>query len=586
MGERLMAYLDMSGLGQAQSAPWGSFNYRQYGSACAPQDRPTYQQDAGRVISAFRDADAVISKAQLTLQSARPAYERLVKDPALEERVYEVQGYMPELEDAGRKVEQARGELANVWRDFSGLIQKRFAGGVCVFVDAPGNPVNAPEYLARVSAAANKAAGAVKNVPGRIRELTGIVSKIKREKQEQARQAALQQRQIEEQAAAEAEARRIEAEVAAKAEAEARAAELEAEREARRFELQLKQQELEAQTAREEAERQRLAEQERLRREAEERKVQLELEREQRAFEAEQRRLALEEERRLREEERQLRAQEREEELKRLMLLQELASAGLPAAFAPPGATAVPAVPAAAFPGIPGAPAAPAFVPPGAVAPTVPPAFPQQAPAPATPPAPPPAAAGPVPYQQSAPLTAPQAAAPPGFQWAAFDPGAEMFGLGAPVPAGNPTLVGAQIEEGYVVVGPENGQYQIIRPDQSVIYKTEDEMYSAIYDRGRLIYYPPQQRPPSAAPQIAASIAQVLAAGAGAAGQVFSERERRKAVEAQVKAGYQPPVYAPPPGYDRRRNGSGVGTVLVLGALGAGVVILAVASKKKSKKSA
>ncbi len=573
-----MAYLNMAGaraLTGMGSGPWDTLNWQKYGEACYAQNKAPYNAGATEVMQALQNADQVIMQAESTLAAARPSYEALVRDPSLEERVFEVQGFMPELEGAEAKVRQSRSQLGAVGAQFSSLIKGHFAGGGCAFVTDAGK---AAEFASQASGAATAAANAVKGIPARVNELANLVSGIKKEKQQAAQaqaQSAAAAARADAMAAAQAQA---DADAASRADAAARAAQIEADREQRQFELTIQREELAARLARETAERDRIAQEAQLRRDAEERALQLERDREERAYLAEQRRLAMEEEGRLRAEERELRSQEREAELKRLLLLQELASSGLPTQYAPPGATAVPVAPPAAFPGWGVAPQGPSpFVPPGAVAPTAPPQQYQPMP-------------GPSPYQQSAPGQAPSGPSPiPGFQWSAFDPGAEMFGLGAPVSSGNPTLIGAQVEEGYVILGPtEHGTYQFRGPDGNLLFqKRESEMYQPIYHGNRLIYYPPEQRPASGGDTaaITASIAQVLAAGAGAAGNVFAERERRKAIEAQVKAGF-PQQQSYFPTTFNNQSGGGWGPVLIIGSLGLGAVILAVAKNKKSKKSA
>ena len=283
--------------------------------------------------------------------------------------------------------------------------------------------------------------------------------------------------------------------------------------EARQREEQYRQAALEDERRREEEERGYDVEERQRSADADQRRIDAELRREQMQIEAEQRRIAMEQERILREEDRELRREEREDELRRLMIMQELAAQGVPGALAPVGASALaPMVPPSAVPAPP-APGIQPFVPPGSFFPGMPqPGMPQPGYA-ATPP---PSAAmqpfqqgGMLPaFQQAAPAPVmPGQAAPAGMEWAAFDPASEMFGMGAMVPTANPSLRGAQIEEGYVLSGPDGGgRYTLtrIRDQATISVKSENEMFTgAIVDQagdeahqgvraGSVVYFPPQ----------------------------------------------------------------------------------------------
>jgi hypothetical protein len=146
---------------------------------------------------------------------------------------------------------------------------------------------------------------------------------------------------------------------------------------------------------------------------------------------------------------------------------------GFPQQFAPPGYPAAPAgYPQQPYYGPPAAPGAVSAYPGQTGAVPGPPSFPGQTYAPG--PYGPPAFAQRPQYMQSAPMGIPQQQAPPGMQWAQFDPAAEMFGMGnyggrrhpfadsaqaaglgaADQPVGNPRLKGAQVELGYNIYGP------------------------------------------------------------------------------------------------------------------------------------
>jgi len=210
-------------------------------------------------------------------------------------------------------------------------------------------------------------------------------------------------------------------------------------------------------------------------------------------------------------------------------------------------------------------------------------------------------------YAQSTGITPPRQSPGPGMQWAAFNPGAELFGMGGGIggliATRNPNLTGAMIEEGYVIRGPlSNGVYEIIygggqgmpaptnsRGDRvNGRQYTEDELFQgAVIDdkTGRVVFTPPRRRPGSeTGPIVAAGIFDVIGKGITATGQVLSERERRKAAKYTGRAyGYSGGGY--PAGY-----GGGYGTgrglplgrktsyapLVVISLLGAGAVFLAV----------
>jgi hypothetical protein len=363
-------------------------------------------------------------------------------------------------------------------------------------------------------------------------------------------------------------------------------------------------------------------------------RMEAELRREQMAIDAEERRLRLQQEAALRAEEREIRAEEREAQLQQLMLIQELAAAGLPtdllpAGLAPPQKQVQPAPPVApaGFPRFaPGA-MAPGMAPPGPGGQFVLPGFAVPAAGPWSPygpvvqgpggPAPmgfapevpgfavqpgfAPVAHAAAPaqpqYQQSsAPVLPtpgvypqePQAAAPPGFAWTGFDPGAELFGmggLGALAQTVNPNLQGALIEERWLVLGPDgSGNYTITRPNGSVFGTfTEDQLFQgALRDpsNNQVVFIPPATRPTGTGSAVATEIAAAVREAIRATGSVLTAQEQRKA----AKYGQR---YAPPPGQVppplATTGKPGVPSALVVGAgmVAAGAVFFAIKSLGK-----
>lgn len=435
--------------------------------------------------------------------------------------------------------------------------------------------------------------------------------------------------------------RQIQAEEDARIEEEQRQADLaaaaaEADVEMRRMMLEEQRLAREAQYAREEAERERIRAAEQARIAAEQRRYEMELAAEERKYQIEQERI-------LREEERQLRREEREAEMQRLVMMQELAAKGIPVPSLtteeeeptpvpggipglPAGAQPVPGMPGymmvddaaygaygAAMPAIPGygmqptIPAMPAYgaapmyqpygmvpqqVPPGYAA-TMPPA-PMAAPAPVAAPM---AAQAPMPaYQQGAMPQAPQAmpayqqtvtAPAPGMQWAAFDPGTEMFGmggLGALVPSA--TMQGAMIEEGYQMTPPDqSGTIHLIRPDGSrgpsftMASAMSKGMITDTYvtpdgkTGERVVFTPPGDGGDGTTEAVAGTIQELIRGVTS----VMTERERRKAAK------YGPsflPASISAPAAPRGIPGWAIG----VGALGVFGAIVYGITRKKGKK--
>jgi hypothetical protein len=447
--------------------------------------------------------------------------------------------------------------------------------------------------FARVQAAARKAA------QGAAAQGAAEAERLRLQDLQMQRQAEMEQRRYDDQLRREEQQRARED--------EARAREREYEAELRREEQQ-----------RAEADEQREAEERARRDAADQARIDAELRREQMAIEAEQRRFAMEQERILREEERELRKEEREGELQRLMMMQELASKGVPIDMGPPGAASMgpvvpgfgpgmmPGMPMPGMPGMPmgypGMPGMPPGMPMGYPGmPAMQPGMPAMAPQPGMPAMAPqpgyaaqPPAAAMQQYQQGGALPAftqapaagaiPGQAPPPGMAWAAFDPASEMFGMGAFAPANNPTLQGAQIETGYVLRGQGNGPYQILwaQSGEPVVWQGKSSfsisemMAGPIHDTkfgppgggGGIVYYPPSQSPSQRrASQEAAADAQFnteLARGIfGATGEIAKAvggwavaREDRKAAKRGGRRGGGYVDYnMPPPDYGQPQGG-------------------------------
>lgn len=591
-----------AGLGQANMTP------QQWVASC----KKKYQTMAS---NAIRNVYRIYEDARSKLEGARSALVDLERKALAIARETEgsfavnVSPALDEIQSGLSTIKSGIADLNRVRDSFEAAL----ARDACRAGRKPVGGKSVTEWVAEMSAAA-RAATRLPSTNRIMFQLQNAQAALEQQRQEEAaRQAKIEQQRAEAEARKQAELERIRQEREAEErryQEQLRREEEERQRLAQLREAEMEQQRmlLEQQRAAEEAERQRAAEEAVARQAAELQKAKL-------AAEAEERRYALEQERILREEERALRKQEREAELKQLMLLQELAAQGVPVPFAPPGAAAL----APQLPGYPpGAPAPGAmpgsvpagYVPPGfAPAPGFPPgAMPGAVPFAAGPPMAPPGYTAPVPqppgppqqpsgfpqYQQSIVPAPPQQAAGPGMQWASFDPGAEMFGMGALQATSNPNLTGAMIDEGYVIRGPDtSGSYQILYvggQDMNLPEKaggdlvgtyTEDQLFQGpVVDpvTNRVIFTPPAQRPGSATQAaVASGIFATLQEAARATGQVLTERERRKA--AKYGPRYMPPVAAPPP-----PPSSGMSPLVVIGALGIGAAALAIASKRKKKR--
>jgi hypothetical protein len=533
-------------------------------------------------------------------------------------------------------------------------------------------------YATGLAPKAESAAGKLKTLASRVGRASSMISSSFARIQAQAKKAAgmaagqaaasaaqqrLQDLQLQRQA--EMEDRRYQDQI--RREEQQRQREDEARQREREYEMQARQEE----QAREQEERQR-EEDERARRDAaDQARIDAELRREEMAIQAEQRRFAMEQERILREEERELRKEEREAELQRLVMMQELASKGVPIDLGPAGGAAMgPQVPGFGPPGypgmmpgmmmpgqprpgmMPGYPGAPGMLPgypgaPGMMVPGVmpgmmpgmpgpPPGYPgmpgQAMPGQAMPGQPVPYAAQPPrpayqqggaipPFQQAAPGV-PSQAPPSGMAWAAFDPASELFGMGALRPSSNPTLRGAQIDDSYILRGQGGGPYQIVFSRDGTLvnfqgktsFSLAEMMAGPITDaqaKGAVVYVPPTESPTQRNARIRreredveanrdAVLNQEIARGifsttgeiARAVGAGYVAREQRKAAKyggpqygggQYGGGGYQPPLDYQQGG--QRRGGS---PLLLIGALGIGAAMLALATSggKKKKKQA
>jgi hypothetical protein len=464
-----------------------------------------------------------------------------------------------EAQDAAYDIDAIAQEAQQAFDDFEYEYNaKRAAGGLYggALLTTAENTSNTIQTAAgRIARASSVLAASV----GRLQSLQRSAAEqaAARAAEEQARRSAAEEaRQYEHQLKIQEQERlaALEAEQRAREEA-ARQAELEFQQ------LQIEEQRrlAEMQAERERAERERIAQIEERRMEAELRREEAILRREADERAAAERRARLQEAAALRAEEAAIRREEREAQLQQLMMIQELASSGLPAHLLPaglappqpmqqPGLT--PMGPGGQFvmpgfqspPGFQptgpfGLPAAPGGAPiptgawspygqvvpgPGGPAPTgfapMVPGVALASPLPGMPfpgMAPPGYADGPMPQPMlAAPMVPPamqqpfpqQPAAPaptPGFAWQGFDPGAEMFGLGGMGdirPSTNPNLPGALIEENWIIRGPDaDDRYTILRPNGQVFNRfTEDQLFmGAIRDpqTNAVIFIPPKERP-------------------------------------------------------------------------------------------
>jgi chemotaxis protein histidine kinase CheA len=402
---------------------------------------------------------------------------------------------------------------------------------------------------------------------------------------------------------------------AAQAEQDAIDARLEREEAARQAELAFEREQIEQQRY--------LSEQQRAwEREDRAARLAAEMRREQMAIDAEERRMRLQQEALLRQEERAIRREEREAQLEQLMLIQELAASGLPTdmlpagllppkpAPAPPpawsqGAGLVPwgqggqfvppgfATPPGAIPHQAWSPYGPMVAGPAGVAPT---GFAPQVPGAAVLPTVPayasPGYGGPPPatFQQAGVVAAGEA--PPGFAWAGFDPGTEMFGmgdaggLGVLKPTFNPNLQGGMIEEGWDIKGPDSNDAYTIRDPQgrSLGTYTEDQIFQGVIrDAGNnIIFVPPATRPVSQASAVTAEVAATLRELVKGVTNVMSAQEQRKAAKYGARAGAQPPALSTTPA-----TGASSGMpsmVYVAAGLGLAGTIFFALTRKKDKK--
>lgn len=517
--------------------------------ARAPANKQVIQNLKDKVLKAERDLKSALSNAEAAVADADRLAQQLEDPSALYSISKQALSARQALLDGLNKVERIKGDMAAQDASFT-------AGSVwCAYTPHPAHT----RFIGEMKAMATEATAAAIAAFSRA-DLSGIKLAMTRAMSEAERQRDIL-------AAVQARADEVERVRVEQSELDRLRFEAEQERLRRQEERELAREEAarqreEAARAREEAmeaqyvARQRAAEQEERQFAAEERaeiqtaearKVEAELQRFELEQAAEQRRFQLEQEAVLRAEERELRAEEREGELRRLMLIQELAAKGIPLPPGLPGAPA-PGMPGA-FPGaLPGPPGfAPLFGPPGFAppfgAPFGPPGFappfgapfgppglapPWGAPAgypgvvapggfatgpqvpmpgapvaPAGPPQMQPFGAPPV-YDQIGPAGVPFAAPPPvGMAWATFDPGAELFGMngmGALAPA--PNLRGAQIEAGYTVFGPgltdESANVFLKRSDGSDVFPRGLTLgairnMGGVMDRNKLVFTAPPE---------------------------------------------------------------------------------------------
>lgn len=392
------------------------------------------------------------------------------------------------------------------------------------------------DAVAMISSYARKAEASASTLPS-------LVSRLQRARQQTAAQA---QAEAQARAAAEAAAR-AEQERIAKIEQQSAAAEqakTDAQLRREQMEQQYQQALLDAQQRREDALRQ-----------AEEARINAQLQQQQQLMD-------LQRAREEREAEREARKEEREAALQALLLQAELGPQFMPQAM--PGAV----MPYGPSPyGMPAAMPMPGMVPAGTMGPQAFPGMPGM-------PAgffPPQAMWGPAQPQQ------------PEY----FNPGAEMFGLGALQAAANPSLPpGSMIEEGYMVEGPVDAPqiggtaWKFTRPDgtsfavpgPAVAGKIVDpKTRSVVFDGGGA----------NAGTATGGSAADVISAAAPIAqsiADVFRAREERKIAKYQTRG--MPAM----PDYSGGGGGGGIpGWVMGLGVLAVGAVIVGAVAKGKKK---
>jgi len=180
--------------------------------------------------------------------------------------------------------------------------------------------------------------------------------------------------------------------------------------------------------------------------------------------------------------------------------------------------------------------------------------------------------------------------APPGFAWAAFDPGGEMFGLsglGALKPTLNPTLQGGMIEEGWDISGPNDaGSYTIRRPNgQGFGTYTEDQLFQGVVrdpSSNSIVFVPPSSRPTSSASEITGEVASTLREVIRGVASVMTAQERRRAARYGAAPTGGTPVLST--GATTGRSSGMPSVVWVgLGVLGAGAVVAVLTRRKKGK---
>ena len=502
-----------------------------------------------------------------------------------------------EAQDAASEIETLAGEARQAYNECDSMVRAKKGSGAEMLVAVEQASGAIAMVQRRIVQAGNTLNATVARLQSLKKTADAAASTAADAAAERVRLA--EEARLREQAHLDAEAERIRL---------AEEARIAREQAARDMEYQLQQDQL--------AEQRRLAEQERAYEQAErdrlaqieQARIDAQMRREQMAIDAENRRMQQQQEAALREEERLIRREEREAQLQQLMLIQELAAAGLPvqnlpAGLAPPQPQAqvqptgsqyympgfsqpVQAQPQAWTPWGPEVPG-PGGVAPTGFAPTVPGValMPYQA-APAGY-----AATAPQTYQQSAgfsptyPQQAPQGPgdAPPGFAWAGFDPGTEMFGMGDMggfIPTINPNLQGALVEDGWDVSGPyEDDMYVITRPNGQLLGRyTEDQLFmggirdpqSHLLVKGlganAIVFVPPATRPKSdrTAAAVTGEIAATVRELIKGATSVMTEQERRKAAKYGANQPYAMSI--PGAGYSADPAPSRIPSVVWIGA--------------------
>lgn len=550
---RRTGLMGLFGLG---AGPWDNYNHKQpVFDQCWQQYKGPALARSQAILSAIKRADQKISDAQNKLNGLRTQVEGLANQSPDD---LEVQQLAQDVALADEKAQSLRMNLEGTFTQFTNLVNAT-PSNQCPLTGTLDDGSTYQQEAENIGAQAGKLVGDLRSrilsvgMAARQRaqqqaqvqqqqsqQVNTELERIRLEQQAEAERFAREQKAIQAQRDYEAEIRRQE---------QARLDQLEADRKAR---LAAEEARLQAAQARESEFQQQMLLLEQQRQEAE-----LQFRRDQAEREAA----------------RQQRMEEQEALMQQLLFMQELSvQPGMPqAAPSPYGAPALPfAVPTPGAPGLPGpagfytpgAPAGPQTLFPAQLAPQ---GFPGYMPA-----------AQPLPaWQQSVGIQAPMQQAGPGMQFASFNPGTELFGMGhygqqvyqaarggsryplpfgdsglgaADQPVSNPQLRGALIEKGYNVFGPSTDAnnrtyYTFESPDGRTWQVWGKDVIGAaarpVLDPGtqRIIYAPPPGGTPTEEPtdwrSIQEGIQSAIQTGVQAYQGISVGREQAKLVRQQ-----------------------------------------------------